>query len=505
MGHAIRALTDANPLTTILSIDGIGAYDHVYRSAFLKKLLNVPSLQGLLPFVRATYADPTSYAWVDEAGEVHHIVQAEGGEQGDPLLLFSLAIHDPLEEASRELRPEEHLFAHLDDVYFSGDVPNRTRTVYDSLGEKLFTQAGIRLHSGKTRVWNRASVCPEGMAELGPEVWNPESVKVLGTPVGSRAFVDEVINKRLREEQKLWEAIPWVPDLQAGWQILIQCAGPRCHHIIRTLPPSQSADYAQGHDEGMKRTMDNLLGGLPGEVHEQEVARNIASLPMRMGGLGIRSAQRMALGAFWASWADALHMIDQRLPTVADRVVNTLRADEEPRGCLGELRNAAGVLDRHGFVGRPSWNSIRSGVRPEGHIHAEPGEWSHGWQYYASSSSEYNFRKNVVLNQSCAAEQAHLRPHSGPGASDVLCGCPSKPEFRIEAGLFRTLILERARLPLQVVEARCECGTPLDSRGRHRPACSRSGRLKTRALAPERTLASVPRSWCHGAVQRETP
>ena len=239
--------------------------------------------------------------------------------------------------------------------------------------------------------------------------------------------------------------------------------------------------------------MDNLLGGLPGEVHEQEVARNIASLPMRMGGLGIRSAQRMAPGAYWASWADALHMIDQRLPTVADRVVNTLRADEEPRGCLGELRNAAGVLDRHGFVGRPSWNSIRSGVRPEGHIHAEPGEWSHGWQYYASSSSEYNFRKNVVLNQSCAAEQAHLRSHSGPGASDVLCGCPSKPEFRIEAGLFRTLILERARLPLQVVEARCECGTPLDSRGRHRAACSRSGRLKTRALAPERTLARVCR------------
>ena len=170
VGHAIRALTDANPLTTILSIDGIGAYDHVYRSAFLKKLLNVPSLQGLLPFVRATYADPTSYAWVDEAGEVHHIVQAEGGEQGDPLmpLLFSSAIHDPLEEASRELRPEEHLFAYLDDVYFSGDVPNRTRTVYDSLGEKLFTQAGIRLHSGKTRVWNRASVCPEGMAEWDP-------------------------------------------------------------------------------------------------------------------------------------------------------------------------------------------------------------------------------------------------------------------------------------------------------------------------------------------------
>ena len=50
----------------------------------------------------------------------------------------------------------------------------------------------------------------------------------------------------------------------------------------------------------------------------------------------------------------------------------------------------------------------------------------------------------------------------GPGASDVLCGCPSKPEFRIKGGLFRIPILERLRLPLQVAEAVCECGDDLD-------------------------------------------
>ena len=175
----------------------------------------------------------------------------------------------------------------------------------------------------------------------------------IGDTVASRAFADEVINKRLREEHNLWDAIPWVPDFQAARQILIRGAGPRCHHILRTLPPSQSAEYAQRHDDGMKQTMDNLLR-LPGEVHEQDMARNIASLQMGMGGLGIRSAQRMAPGAYWASLADALHMIDQR-------PVNTLIANEHPGGRLGELRNAAGLLDRHGFVGRPDWNSIRGG------------------------------------------------------------------------------------------------------------------------------------------------
>ena len=88
------------------------------------------------------------------------------------------------------------------------------------------------------------------------------------------------------------------------------------------------------------------------------------------------------------------------------------------------------------------------------------------------------------------------------GASDALSVCPSKQEYRIEAGLFRTLILERLRLLLQVTEKVCECGAMLDSTGRHGAACNRSGRLKKRALAPERTLGRVCRE-AGAAVQCE--
>ena len=186
-------------------------------------------------------------------------------------------------------------------------------------------------------------------------------------------------------------------------------------------------------------------------------------------------------------------MIDQRLLVVAANVAHKLTVEEELGGCLDELRNAAAHLDRDGFIGRPHWHDLRTGIRPGATHGAELGEWPHGWQYYASSSSEHSFRKNVVLNQSCAADQAHLRSHSGPGASEALSVCPSKPEFCIEAGLFRTLVLERLRLPLQVSEALCECGIVLDRQGQQRAACARSGRLKTRAMAPERALARVCR------------
>ena len=61
-------------------------------------------------------------------------------------------------------------------------------------------------------------------------------------------------------------------------------------------------------------------------------ALNIASLPMRMGGLLLRRATPLAPAAHWALWADASQMVDQRLPEVANRVVNRLAADEEPAG-----------------------------------------------------------------------------------------------------------------------------------------------------------------------------
>ena len=100
VGHAIQAVTDANPCARCHT------YDHVYRSAMLAKLHEVPSLQGLLPFVRAAHA--TSYVWEDEAGVQHRIIQAEGGEQSNPLmpLLRSMTHYNWLRGSTSILRPQ---------------------------------------------------------------------------------------------------------------------------------------------------------------------------------------------------------------------------------------------------------------------------------------------------------------------------------------------------------------------------------------------------------------
>ena len=127
-----------------------------------------------------------------------------------------------------------------------------------------------------------------------------------------------------------------------------------------SLPPllvdhaAESVEYAQGHDDGMMSTMHALLAGLTGSEEQQRRAHLIASLPLRLGGHGLRSAVRTSTGAYWSSWADATHMVAVRLPTVARQILTSLDTDA-PGGCLEELQEAARTLDRHSFVDRLSW------------------------------------------------------------------------------------------------------------------------------------------------------
>jgi len=49
--HLIRAATDADPECTLVSIDGIGAFDHIQRARMVDKLLALPGASALIPYV----------------------------------------------------------------------------------------------------------------------------------------------------------------------------------------------------------------------------------------------------------------------------------------------------------------------------------------------------------------------------------------------------------------------------------------------------------------------
>ena len=64
----------------------------------------------------------------------------------------------------------------------------------------------------------------------------------------------------------------FIPDLQSAWQVLVQCAGPRSHHLLRTMPPSRSSTHAPSprcrHATGHAVPPHELLGS----AQQQQVA-----------------------------------------------------------------------------------------------------------------------------------------------------------------------------------------------------------------------------------------
>ena len=106
-------------------------------------------------------------------------------------------------------------------------------------------------------------------------------------------------------------------------------------------------------------------------------------------------------------------MLSQRLPDVTEHIMGTLAEEGGGESCLTELCTASRRLDRCGFA-RPEWAELKDGLRPPPLATVELGEWQHGWQYHASSPIEHHFRETVILAESDAADQAHMRSHSGP-------------------------------------------------------------------------------------------
>ena len=139
LAHTLRTLSELNEATSILSVDGVGAFDLISRSAMMQGLVDMPDGIKVLPFVRMFHGTPSQFLWEDELGTVNHIPQGEGSEQGDPLmpLLFSLGQHRALTSVAAELHRGEQLFAFHDDLCVTAQ-PDCVVDIYHSLATHLW-------------------------------------------------------------------------------------------------------------------------------------------------------------------------------------------------------------------------------------------------------------------------------------------------------------------------------------------------------------------------------
>ena len=512
LAHVIRFLTDRDEDTVVASLDGIGAFDHVRRAAFFEKLLACEELRPLLPLVSALYGTTSRFLWEDESGDQVVIEQAEGGEQGCPLMpaLFALAQHDALAEANESLLPDEHIFAFLDDLYVIASKA-RAGEALQEVAWKVETRAGVRSHTGKLRAWcKRGGPAPSDVQDISEDAWTADlpdeenGIVILGTPLGRPAFVEKHAAERMETENKMLHELPGFKDIQAAWSLLLYSAVPRANHTIRVLPPSQSTAYAKSHDDAVWRTFCRIFGA---EEHQEDtIARKVASLPGCLGGLGLRSAERTAEAAHWASWVDALAVLASKAPRLAALIVTDLERDDGPAtSCLREVASARGRLLELGAEHVPSWQDALAGVdppEPEKCIDTDL-DFARGWQWYASSARETFFAERV-LQPICEAPQRAMLLSQGGSGGAWLRAIPSEKAFEFQPLRFQVAVRRRLRWPLPLASHRCRgqtCRQAQDDRGDHAASCNRSGLLKLRSRPIEKMWARILREG--GARVRE--
>ena len=71
VAHAVQALTEQLPDATILSTDGVGAFDLVSRESMLRGLMRCPGESSVMPFAQMFHGQPSAYLWQDDLGEAH--------------------------------------------------------------------------------------------------------------------------------------------------------------------------------------------------------------------------------------------------------------------------------------------------------------------------------------------------------------------------------------------------------------------------------------------------
>ena len=332
--HEVREFvtsSEAAATRIVVKVDVRNAFNSVRRDAVLSCIRDC--CPALFPMIYQAYFSPTPLLIGEDK-----IWSATGVQQGDPLgpLCFALAV----DRCARSLTAPLNVW-YLDDATIGGsvtEVTNDLKTVVSAL-QKI----GLQLNSSKCEVTvldnpgvKAQQEAVQAVKKVLPDITETPltRLQLLGSPLHDAGIstasdtARDTITRLCRRVKLL--------DRHTGLFFLAHyVSAPRLTYLLRSAPLFKDQTSLQHIDELVRSTLSEVTN-----VDVSGAAWAQAALPLRHGGLGVRSVEMLALPSYIASLHAATQLTIEICPTLQEgsRPSLLLPAVEELQNKIGSLK-----------------------------------------------------------------------------------------------------------------------------------------------------------------------
>ena len=305
--HAARSFCTSNSSSPdpilFLKIDFENAFNSIRRDKMLRAVRS--ELGSIYPFVFDCYFNPSNLFFNNS-----FLLSAEGVQQGDPLgpLCFSLAINSLISNLSSEFN-----VWYLDD----GTLAGSPETVLSDFETIVAAQEslGLKVNMSKCEISALGPNAEKNEAILSsfrshfPETKtiDPADLSLLGSPLFPEA-IDPYLQARLDTFKSTCSRLETLDSHDALFLLKNVFNIPKLLYLLRTSLCYSNSTLTE-FDNCLRTCLANITN-----CHLDNDAFEQASLPVKLGGLGVRGAVDISLPAFIASSYKAADTVISLLP-----------------------------------------------------------------------------------------------------------------------------------------------------------------------------------------------
>jgi len=348
---------ELHPDKCIFTPDGDNAFNRLNRVRSLVEVMN--RLPALFPLLYSLYIE-NSNGWLYGLDDgIKAIIVQEGVVQGCTLatLLYAIGTYPFLLGLKEVLGDTNFVKFFVDDQNIFADFDTMIRAIEFILREgpkygyhMKFTKGSFMIGKcGSVEASRRKKILLDiglhsSIIHIHPDDVDHEDryqadreygTKMLGSFIGSDAFIKSRLEQKLEELAQERDAVMRFPDPQVKNLMFRWCFCQKITHLQRTTAPSIISDFVERFDTMKKEIFISLLNGrytlasLPDRVWTQ------AKLNITDGGLGYHATSDVSYSAYLASLTECLPTISSYFPDFQTTLANIhAHADGDADGLI---------------------------------------------------------------------------------------------------------------------------------------------------------------------------